>query len=109
MTHLPDLTAAIIGSAATLAALVIIGRAIRSAGRWLAHMTRMVRAIEHVVQRELDHNHGSSLKDDVTGIALAVGKLGRQVDDLAVEHRDDTAALAARIDHYHPPEEETPA
>lgn len=68
--------AGIVSSIASgLAGLVyIIGRARKAA--------RVLDAIQHIVERELEHNHGSSMKDDMHGVAVSVGKLQRRQDDL---------------------------
>lgn len=49
---------------------------------------RTLDAISALVDQELSHNHGSSMKDDVGGIAVAVGKLQRQVEDLETSFND---------------------
>lgn len=54
-----------------VAALVALG--------WLA---QRISAIHRLVSRELERNHGSSMKDDMHGIAVSVGMMQRQVDDL---------------------------
>jgi len=45
-------------------------------------LARVVHAIDRVVERELEHNGGGSIKDDVHGIAVAIGHLQRRVDHL---------------------------
>jgi hypothetical protein len=41
--------------------------------------------IEEVTTRELEHNHGSSMKDDVHGVAVAVGVAQRDINDLRAD------------------------
>lgn len=82
----------IVGAAAVLGALAYIARWVRRATRTLQAVHRIVEReldagdtcepVATVVARELTNNHGSSLKDDVDGIAVAVGALSRQVDDI---------------------------
>lgn len=43
---------------------------------------RMLDTVETVVSRELEHNHGGSMKDDLYGMAVGFGLTQRQVDDL---------------------------
>lgn len=76
----------ILAAAALIAALVYLIRFGRK-------VLRIVRAIQHVVEGELEHNHGSSIKDDVHGIAVATGKLQRDVDALG---KDFYAHLAEK-------------
>lgn len=45
-------------------------------------LARVVHAIDKVVERELEYNGGGSIKDDVHGIAVAIGHLQRRVDHL---------------------------
>ena len=75
---MPDptqITAGVGGLVALVAGLgYLVGKARKAA--------RALDAIEQLVSRELEHNHGSSMKDDVHGLAVALGQLGRHVDDL---------------------------
>lgn len=103
---LADPLGLVVSVAAGVVALGVIGRATRGAYRWLRQLGRAVRAIDDVVQRELGDTHdGESTKEDVAGMAVAVGKLGRQFDDFKREVRAAVKGLSARIDHHHPPEE----
>lgn len=66
-------------------------------------VVRAIAAIQHIVERELEHNHGSSMKDDTHGMAVAIGKLQRDRDDdrrrlnralrLAAKHHPEDAWL----------------
>lgn len=71
--------AAVAGGVVLVAAFVT---ACIQLGRWLAGIGRRVKAAARLVEHELDHNGGGSMRDDVYGIAVAVGKLSRKVDDL---------------------------
>lgn len=82
----------IVGAAALLAAIAYLARFVRRTSQRLYAILRIVEReldagdqsepVKTVVQRELTNNHGSSIKDDVDGIAVAVGALSRQVDDI---------------------------
>lgn len=77
------------GAAAGLAGLLyLLGRARRAA--------RVLDAIQALVERELEHNHGGSIKDDVHGTAVAVGVLQRRVSDLEREYRAHVAESLRR-------------
>lgn len=69
----------VVGGIVALAALLA---ALGALGRHLARMARILRAVGRLVEGELEHNHGGSMKDDVYGIAVSVGELGREVTDL---------------------------
>lgn len=77
-------------------AVALIGQAHRTGKR--------LKAIDVRTARELDHNHGSSIKDDTHGTARAVGLLTRRLDTflgVAAIHHPEHAALylALRSDH----------
>jgi hypothetical protein len=84
------------GIAAGLTALVYLARGI-------LNVVRTIDAIQHIVERELEHNHGGSIKDDTHGMAVAIGKLQRDRDDdrrrlnralrLAAKHHPEDAWL----------------
>lgn len=102
---LGDLPSLIILSAAVLAALAVIGRALRSGLAWCRMVARQLRAIDAIVQRELEHNHGSSIKDDVHGIAVAVGLLQRRAAEMARKQKQqhgELHELRELIDYHHP-------
>lgn len=67
--------AVILGTAALLAAIAYLVR-------FLVKVGRVGRAVFEIVDRELTHNHGTSIKDDVYGTAVALGKLQREVDQI---------------------------
>jgi hypothetical protein len=56
-----------------------------------------VKEISDLTKRELDHNHGGSIKDDTYGVAIAVGQLQRDRD--ASDHRVDTVLEVLAINH----------
>jgi beta-xylosidase len=66
--------ACIVGAAAFLGATAYLFRQLRK-------LVRYAQALHTLTERELTNNHGSSLKDDVDGIAVSVGQLGRRLDD----------------------------
>jgi hypothetical protein len=107
---LPDalhtLPGAIIAAAACLVALGVIGKYLRQWFRWFVQLGKVVRAMDEIISRELEHNHGSSIKDDITGIAVAVGLLQRAAAELARKQDEDIRALHQRIETYHPQDEE---
>lgn len=91
-----QITAGVVATAGLIGAAVYLGRI-------LARVLTAVHIIRRIVERELDaeqaeertdvplktvvnreltHNHGSSLKDDVYGLAIGQRLLARQVDDL---------------------------
>lgn len=87
-----QLVAVIVGLAALCAALGYLAHKVRQA--W-----RVLHALAIVVQRELTPNGGKSIKDDSTGVAVAVGWLGRGFDDLTERFEDHL-----RTYHHHPEE-----
>lgn len=96
MPDVLDLALWIAGIAAGIAGLVYIARGIRN-------VVQAIAAIQNIVERELEHNHGSSMKDDTHGMAVAIGKLQRDRDDdrrrlnralrLAAKHHPEDAWL----------------
>lgn len=48
--------------------------------RLLIAVLRRVTVIQRITESELEHNHGSSMKDDVHGMAVSLGELQRRVD-----------------------------
>lgn len=50
--------------------------------RLLIAVLRRVTVIQRLTESELEHNHGSSMKDDVHGMAVSLGKLQRKTDEL---------------------------
>lgn len=83
--------------AAGLAGMVLAGTAwkvaIAPAISALRSAVRKLDAIDELLSRELEHNHGGSIKDDVHGIAVAQGHTQRRVDQLVAalrrHHPDD--------------------
>jgi hypothetical protein len=65
--------------------------------RVVLYIARSIEAVRHLVQRELEHNHGSSMKDDVHGMAVAIGQLQRDRDD---DRRRLSRALRLAAKHH---------
>lgn len=57
-----------------------------AAAVWLLKLLRSlvlkIDRLDRIASKELEHNHGSSIKDDVHGIAIAIGTLQRDHDEL---------------------------
>lgn len=53
--------------------------------------------VDERTARELDHNHGSSMKDDTHGVAISVGVLQRDQDALRDEIESVRRELRAHI------------
>lgn len=85
-----DTAAAIVLGVAVLTALGVAVRRLRLAFRALenlAALLEMTGQVRDLVQRELNHNHGGSIKDDVVGTALGLQRAHNRVDQL--EDRQD--------------------
>jgi hypothetical protein len=82
------------GSATTIAALAAgvagLGYLIRLVHRWATMLGKLLDLAEH----ELTHNHGTSIKDDVHGLALSVKVLQDTTDEL----RDEVTTLRHEFD-----------
>lgn len=50
--------------------------------RVLWRALRLIGVMHDIVTRELEHNHGSSIKDDVYGTAVALGQTQRRLDEV---------------------------
>jgi hypothetical protein len=86
---LGEIAAGLVFLAALLTALGYLGRKVRA----LVHVVDAVQAHARtaaqragetgdLVARELEHNHGGSMKDDLTAVAYTVGNLWRRIDDI---------------------------
>lgn len=86
--------------AAGVAGLVYLVKALRYVARGVRWLFDAIEVIHDLVTRELDHNHGSSMKDDLYGVAVALGTLQR-------EHEEDRRRLwrALRLAAKHHPED----
>lgn len=73
-------------TAAGLVGIIVATAALLGAIGYLVNRVRrawkVVVAVINVINRELHHNGGSSMKDDVTNLTRAVNLVARQVDDL---------------------------
>lgn len=92
MDYLSASTEAIVAAAAALTALGYLARLARRTLKRVEEISGLadrvrdlqgtVDDLDTLVTRELTHNHGSSIKDDVHGLAIAVGQQSREIDDL---------------------------
>jgi hypothetical protein len=90
-------------AAAGVAGCIYLAKKVRDLVRGVLYIVHAIEVIRHLVQRELEHNHGSSMKDDMHGIAVALGKLQRETEDdrrrlknalrLAAKHHPEDAWL----------------
>lgn len=62
----------------------------------LRRLIRRLDRVDEVLRRELDHNHGSSIKDDVHGVAVASHESNRKLDNLS----DQVDVLRRRLDAH---------
>lgn len=96
MTELTETVTALVAAATALAGFsAAVWRTLRRAVRKLdalealpAKVTALEAqstALEALVTKELTHNHGSSIKDDVVGLAVGMGHMARTQDRHAVE------------------------
>lgn len=73
---------------ALLSALVALRGLWKAAVRFVAftnaleYLVTRVDQIDKLLNHELRHNHGSSIKDDVVGTAVSVGNTNRRLEDL---------------------------
>lgn len=65
--------ATVVGLASVIAAAGYLVKKVRAG-------VHILDRIERLVGRELEANHGSSMKDDITGIAFTVGNLWRRLE-----------------------------
>lgn len=70
-----QLIAVCLTAAALIAALGYLARKLR-------RLLEVVAAAYRLLQLELEHNHGGSIKDDITGMAISIGRVDREVTDL---------------------------
>jgi hypothetical protein len=78
----PQLVALVAGSVVVLSGVgYLFGR--------LRAVFRFVETIHHITTKELEANHGGSMKDDLSGVAVAVGKLQRRVDTIEKRYNLD--------------------
>jgi hypothetical protein len=100
-----------LGAAAVLIALGLLGRRLKRADQVLHAVSAIVnRELAHPerpgtvagdVQRELNPNHGQSMKDDTIGVSVAIGWLGRALDELSQRVDELTEAEHARESGRH--------
>lgn len=70
-----QLVGGVVGGAAFLGA---VGYLWRKGKR----LVRLLIAMHALIEHELTHNSGTSIKDDVAGLAVAMGAVSRQVDNI---------------------------
>lgn len=93
-----ELVAGVVALAALLTALSYLSRWAWRAVRAMMRTVEWVESIHTIASRELDGDNGSeedpaSLKDDVHGIAVALGQLQRRVDSAATQIGNNTNRL----------------
>lgn len=78
---------------AGLAILGVMDRTVRKVYRWVRRLTETIEST-HTRSAQLEHNGGSSLRDDVTHVVKAVAELqstveaqGRQILELQTQRR----------------------
>lgn len=109
MSNLVETAAAAAAIAAGVAGVLYLSQL---AARALLRAWGTLHGLAELVTHELEHNGGGSIKDDVVGIAVAVGQLQRQVDELLEQREDATAVhqllqlqvdqLGQAIEQHHP-------
>lgn len=96
MDHLASLGAQTAALAAAVMAGLYLFRKARKAFQW-------IETVHRITTRELTHNHGSSMKDDTHGLAVALGEVQRRMDDLETDFRthlrDSLEAQRAATEH----------
>jgi hypothetical protein len=80
--------------AAGLAGLAYLTRA-------ALRFARSVLSIHDLIQRELSQNSGSSMKDELAAVAVAVGQLQGQVEDLKESKDEAHHILQTQLDSIH--------
>ena len=73
-------------------------------------LVRRLDALDQLLTRELTHNHGSAMKDDLHGIAVSIGRMQRVQDDTladVAQLRDQLGDIDVRVtDHLRERNEE---
>lgn len=94
-----ELVATVVGLVALITGLGILTRWALRALRALMRTVEWVESIHAITSRELDSDNGAStedpgnLKDDVHGIAVALGQLQRRVDSAAKQIQHNSRRL----------------
>ena len=83
--------------AAWVAVLAVIGAPLGVLARSVLKLLNLVRQLQDLAARELTHNRGTSMKDDLHGVALALGSLQRAHDDLTNQVIDLTTRFDAHV------------
>lgn len=81
--------------AAGFGSLVVIATALGYFAKKLRHVARLLEALSKVIGRELNPNHGSSMKDDLYGITMSLDKAHSRID-----HLEQTLGVLAESQHH---------
>ncbi len=87
-----------IAAGAVTAFLYLAGRLLTGV-RFVVRVFHAIDAAAPVILKELQHNSGSSMKDDMHGLALSVGDLQRRVGDQEKQLKALTDEVRARPQH----------
>ena len=68
--------------AAWSGSLMVITGALTYFAKRVRHLVRMLEALSTLLGRELNPNHGSSMKDDLHGITMSLDKAHSRIDHL---------------------------
>lgn len=77
-----QIVGAIVGAAAFIGAVGYLWRKGKRLVRLIVAIHALLEQAATVVGHELTHNSGSSMKDDVAGLAVAMGAVSRQIDNI---------------------------
>jgi hypothetical protein len=78
----PESVAVVGGAVVVLSGVGYLFRKIRA-------LFRFIERIHEVTTKELEPNHGGSMKDDMHGLAVSLGKLQRRVDTIESRYNLD--------------------
>lgn len=80
-----------------LTLVTLVAAALAALGYLVRQGWRLFKLLEHVAM-ELTPNHGSSMKDDMTSVARAVGELQAEVRELGTTKRLEHQVLQLQLD-----------
>lgn len=83
--------------ASIVVGLGIIANRARKAVHVFDVLLGLVKDVDHRTARELEHNHGGSMKDDMTGLAVSMGDLQRRQDESEARAQADRTAVNAAL------------
>lgn len=84
MSAVLDVAVAVSVFSAGLAGLVYLIRVVRSGFKYADDVNELVAMtgdIKRLLTKELEHNHGGSIKDDIHGLAVGLHDLRTQFDE----------------------------